>query len=464
MTAHQTVQLEGNIAWDGMHRPQLYYAMAALFSGLFMAVMVGTVCNVALPDIGRELGVSSSDSIWIVNAFQLVVMMTILPFAQWGELVGYKKVYLRGMYVFMIGSVCCMFSDTLLILVLSRMFQGVGAAMVMSVNTSLVRLIYPKRHLAKGLGLNATVVALAAMAGPSIAAAILSVADWPWLFAINLPMGLLTLWLGHRYLPDNPTQIAGRSFSMKAAILNMATFGLLIGGLEAYSHGLPLWMVMLGVCLFVPVVIWFVRDQLAEPFPMLPFDLLSIPIFSLSVLTSIVSFTAQMLAMIALPFMLQQNLGYDVVETGLLMTAWPAVILLAAPLSGWLVGHVHPGWLGGVGLTMMCMGCFSLGYLPEDVTTAGLVLRLMLCGAGFGLFQSPNNSLMLGAAPTYRAGSASGMLALARLIGQTTGATLVALLFHVYEASAPFGSLRLAGILTLAGVIVSCSRVNLKRV
>lgn len=124
MTARQTVQLEGNIAWDGMHRPQLYYAMAALFSGLFMAVMVGTVCNVALPDIGRELGVSSSDSIWIVNAFQLVVMMTILPFAQWGELVGYKKVYLRGMYVFMIGSVCCMFSDTLLILVLSRMFQG----------------------------------------------------------------------------------------------------------------------------------------------------------------------------------------------------------------------------------------------------------------------------------------------------------------------------------------------------
>lgn len=149
----------------------------------------------ALPSIARELGVSSSDSIWIVNAFQLVIMMTILPFASMGERWGYKQVYLRGVIVFTIGSLFCALSHNLSLLVISRVFQGFGAAMIMSVNTSLIKLIYPKRRLGEGVGLNATVVAIASVAGPTLAAGILSVASWPWLFAINVPVGVVTfLW------------------------------------------------------------------------------------------------------------------------------------------------------------------------------------------------------------------------------------------------------------------------------
>lgn len=450
----------GNLNWDGLHRPRIYYAMIATFFGLFLAVLDGTICNVALPSIAKELNIPSSDSIWIVNAFQLVIMMTLLPFASMGELWGYKRIYLRGIIVFTVGSLFCALSHTLPLLVLSRVLQGFGAAMIMSVNTSLVKMIYPKRHLGKGVGLNATVVALASVAGPTLAAAILSVAPWPWLFAINVPVGIVTFIMGQRYLPDNPVRVLGRRFNWKEALLNAMTFGLLIGCVEAYSHGVSLYWVLGGVVWLVLVGTVYVRMQLRKKYPMLPFDLLRIPVFSMSVFTSILSFTAQMLGMVAMPFLLVTTFHYDAVGTGLLMTAWPLVIVFVAPLAGWLVGRIHPGILGGVGLLIMSSGCFLLSFVPEDTAHFGLVWRLMLCGIGFGFFQSPNNHLLLSSAPPQRSGSASGMLATARLIGQTCGAALVALLFHLLGNSAPHDAMLLAGILTLCGAVLSCCRLK----
>ena len=247
------VHVVGNMDWDGLHRPQIYYAMVAIFSGLFLSVIDGTICNVALPTIARQLQISSSDSIWIVNAFQLVVVMTLLPCSALGELFGFKRTYLWGMVFFTVGSLCCALSGSFVLLVLSRMLQGVGAAMVMSVNGSLVRLIYPKRHLAKGFGLNATVVALASVAGPTISGAILSVASWPWLFAVNLPFGVLTFFLARRYLPGNPTRVEGRRFDFPSAVLNALTFGLFIGCVEAFSHGLSFRWIVAGVVLLAGI-------------------------------------------------------------------------------------------------------------------------------------------------------------------------------------------------------------------
>ena len=417
-------KIVGDLDWDGLHRPRIYYAVATTFCGLFLSVLDGSICNVALPSIARELGVSSSDSIWIVNAFQLVIMMTILPFASMGERWGYKQVYLRGVIVFTIGSLFCALSHNLSLLVISRVFQGFGAAMIMSVNTSLIKLIYPKRRLGEGVGLNATVVAIASVAGPTLAAGILSVASWPWLFAINVPVGVVTFFMWRRYLPDNAVRVLG------------------------------------GIVSFVIIGTFYVRMQLRERYPMLPFDLLKIPIFSMSVVTSILSFTAQMLSLVAMPFLLATTFHYDAVGTGLLMTSWPLVIVFVAPLAGLMIGKVHPGILGGVGLTIMSVGCFCLSFIPTETGHFGLVWRLMLCGMGFGLFQSPNNHMLLSSAPPQRTGSASGMLATARLIGQTVGAALVALLFHLYGDSAPHDAMLLAGILTLCGAFSSCCRLK----
>lgn len=450
----------GNAEWDGLHRPRLFYAVAATFCGLFLAVLDGTICNVALPEIAQELGVSSSDSIWIVNAFQLVIMMTLLPFASLGELYGYKQVYVSGVAVFTLGSLCCALMHTLPLLIAARAFQGIGASMIMSVNTSLVKLIYPKKHLGKGVGLNATMVALASVAGPALAAAILALAPWPWLFAVNVPVGIGTFFLSRKYLPDNPTRVSGRRFDWKDALLNALTFGLLIGCVEAVSHGAGGRGLGSGIFLLAVAGTWYVRRQLHKPYPMLPFDLLRIPVFSMSVVTSILSFMAQMLGMVAMPFMLVHTFGSDPARTGLLMVAWPLVIVFVAPLAGMLIGRVHPGILGGAGLLLMSTGCFLLAGIPADASVSGLVWRLMLCGAGFGLFQSPNNHLLLSSAPPHRAGGAGGMLATARLVGQTTGAAAVALLFHFTGESAPHAAMLLAGVLTLCGAGSSLLRLK----
>lgn len=454
-------EIVGDLAWDGLHRPRIYYAMVATFSGLFLAVLDGTICNVALPSISEDLQVSSSDSIWIINAFQLVIMMSLLPFSSLGELFGYKRIYLFGVAVFTVGSLFCSLTATLPLLVVARVFQGIGAAMIMSVNTSLVRIIYPKRHLGKGVGLNATVVAIASVAGPTLAAAILSVASWPWLFAINVPVGIITFYLGRKYLPANPTRVLGRRFKWKEALFNALTFGLLIGCIEAYSHDVSHTTILAGAVCLLFVGVQYVRMQLHDKYPMLPFDLLKIPAFSLSVVTSVLSFTSQMLAMVAMPFLLVNTFHYEAVGTGLLMTSWPLVIVFVAPMAGWLVGKVHPGILGGIGLTIMSAGCFLLAFVPVDTTPLGLVWRLMLCGMGFGFFQSPNNHMLLSSAPPHRTGSASGMLATARLLGQTTGAALVALLFHLFSDTAPHDAMLLAGVLTLCGAFSSVTRLKL---
>ena len=243
--------------------------------------------------------------------------------------------------------------------------------------------------------------------------------------------------------------------------MNALTFGLMMASVEGFSHGLDPRVLSLGVAALIVVGFFFIRGQLREPYPILPFDLLRIPIFSVSVATSVCSFLGQMLAMVALPFYLQQACGYNDVETGLLLTAWPAVIMVVAPAAGLLVERIHAGLLGGTGLTMMAAGLFLLAFLPEHPTDFDIIWRLVLCGAGFGLFQSPNNSILIASAPPERSGSASGMLATARLAGQTTGAALMALLFHVVPENSTHTALLLAGGFAVAGAAVSLARIRL---
>lgn len=454
--------ITGNLKWDGLHSHHLYYAAFAIFCGLFLSIIDSTICNVALPTMADQLGITSSQSIWVINSFQLIVVMTLLPFASIGEQKGYKRLYVWGTAIFTVGSLLCALSESLSSLVISRIIQGLGSAMMMSINPSLVRIIYPKRLLGRGLGLNATVIALASVAGPSLSAAILSVASWPWLFAINIPLGIVTFVLAWKFLPDNPVHIVGQRFKWKEAVLNIATFGLLIGSLEAYSHDVKLQWIFIGLAIFIIVGYSYVKIQLDEKYPILPFDLLRIPIFSMSIATSILSFMAQMLGLVAMPFMLVSTFNFNPVETGLIMTAWPLVIVIVGPVAGFLIGKIHSGLLGGIGLAILGTGCFLLAFIPAGTGYAGIIWRLMLCGMGFGMFQSPNNHLIMTSGPTQRAGSAGGMQATARLTGQTVGAALVALIFHVSGPTAAHDAMFVAGILAAAGAVCSLLRLEVK--
>lgn len=427
------------------------------------SVIDGTIANVALPTIARDLGTEPSVTIWVVNAYQLAITISLLSFSSLGDIYGYRRIYLSGIAVFSVTSLICALSGSFWTLTAARIMQGFGAAAITSVNTALLRIIYPKKFLGRGMGINALVVAVSIAAGPTIASAILSLGSWHWLFAINVPFGIAALVIGISHLPGNPVKVYGRRFDKVSCLMNALTFGLLIFSLEGIAHKQSVVLVIGGIVALGIIGYFFVRRQLRQRFPLLPVDLMRIPIFSLSIGTSISSFTAQMLAMISLPFFLQNTLGRSDVATGLLLTPWPLATMIMAPTAGRLVEKIHPGILGGIGMGIFATGLFLLATLPVHPTDMDIIWRLFVCGAGFGLFQTPNNSTIISSAPTNRSGGASGMLGTARLLGQTLGATLVAMIFNLMPSNSTHACLYLATGFAVIAAIVSCLRISQPR-
>lgn len=441
--------------------PKPYFAMAAVLLAIMMAVLDITIINVALPTFSRDFHVTPSDTIWIVNAYQIAVTTTLLPFASLGEIHGYRRMFMIGIIVFMIASALCVLSGSFWMLIASRVVQGLGSSCIMSVNTALIRLIYPPERLGRGMGANAMVVAVSTAAGPSIAGTILSFGSWHWLFAINIPIGLATLVISYRTLPHNPESGHLRKFDKSGAVANMVFFGLLICVLEGLAHNGDIRLVTFQTVLLLVFGTMFIRRQLKEATPVLPVDLMKIPIFSLSIGASVISFTAQMLAMTSLPFFMQDMLGYSAGKTGLLLTPWPVATILTAPVAGRLVERIHPGLLGGIGMFIFSLGLFTLYLLPPAPEGWNIAWRMALCGVGIGLFQTPNNVTIVSSAPARRSGGASGMLGTARLLGQTLGATLVALLFHVFLGETQAEACLLAALFFgFSAGAVSCMRMT----
>jgi len=445
---------------DGLPVPQRYGAILAIALGITVSVLDGAIANVALPTIAKDLNASPASSIWVVNAYQLAVTISLLSLASLGDIFGYRRIYQTGLLVFSITSLFCALSDSLTTLTIARILQGFGAAAIMSVNTALIRIIYPQRFLGRGMGINALIVAVSSAAGPTVAAGILSIASWQWLFAINLPIGIAALALGLKFLPANSTKSQGQRFDFTSSLMNALTFGLLITAISGFAQGQNRLLILAEVVALVIIGWFFVRRQLSRPFPLLPVDLLRIPIFAMSLGTSLCSFSAQMLAFVSLPFFLQNTLGLDSVSTGLLLTPWPLATMVMAPISGRLVERFHPGMLGGIGLIVLSFGLYSMSMLPHDPSNLNIVWRMFICGAGFGLFQSPNNHTIITSAPRNRSGGASGLLGTARLLGQTTGAALVALMFNLFPDPGTHASLILAGTLAGGGALVSFMRMT----
>jgi DHA2 family multidrug resistance protein-like MFS transporter len=409
---------------DGLPLPQRRWAILTVGLAIFVTVMESTIVNVALPTIGADLGIDAASSVWIVNAYQVAIMLSLLPLASAGDILGYKRVYLAGLGLFGLASLGCALAPSLFVLTLMRVIQGLGAAGVMSVNMALVRFIHPINRLGYGIGINAVIIAVSAAAGPTIASSILAFAPWPWLFAVKVPIAIAAIAIGIYVLPETPR--TSHPFDVVSAILSAVTFGTAIIFLDALSRPTPAVFLVseLGLSLACGFVLY--RRQIRMPLPLLPVDLLRLPMFTLSIGTSICSFMAQTLALIALPFHLQR-LGYSAVDTGLLITPWPLATAVFAPIAGKLSDRYPAGLLGLVGLAAFGAGLAALAALSSRASIPDIVWRMALAGAGFGLYQSPNNRTIQASAPRTRSGGASGMQAMARLLGQTIGAALTAL-------------------------------------
>jgi len=397
-----------------------------------------------------------SATVWIVNAYQVAIMLPLLPLASAGDIFGYRRVYLAGLALFGLASLGCALASSIEMLVFMRVIQGLGAAGVMSVNMALVRFIHPINRLGYGIGINAVIIAVSAAAGPTLASFILAIGSWPWLFAVKVPIAFLAFAVGLYVLPKTPR--ASHPFDVVSGLLSAVTFGVLIFFIDASAHDAPPLLLAGEFVLMASAGFVLFQRQIAMPLPLLPIDLLRLPIFALSVGTSICSFLSQTLAFIAIPFHMQA-IGYSAVDTGLLMTPWPLATAVLAPIAGRLSDRYPAGLLGLIGLLAFAAGLTALVLLDGRTGTLDIVWRMALAGAGFGLYQSPNNRTMQASAPRRRSGGASGMQAMARLLGQTVGAALTAFAFARFVDGAVVAMWLAVGFAAL-GAIVSAIRLT----
>ena len=423
---------------DGLPQSERLLALVAILIAVSMATLDTAIVNTALPTIARDIHTSAAAVIWVVSSYQIAMVATLLPLAALGEIFGHQRVHVVGLVVFTATSLACGLAWSLPTLVAARVLQGLGASMLMSQNTALIRFVYPSRMLGHGLGMNALIVGLAFTIGPTVASAVLSVTTWHWLFLINVPAGVLALVLSLRSLPRIAP--SGHHFDPVDAVLNAAFFGLLIYAIGAVSQGdawKPIVLELAAAALCFGLLLLRQR-RAGHPAPMLPVDLFRLPAFALSSATAVFAFATQGLAFVSLPFLFQTVLGYSQVQVGFLMTPWPAIVAIMAPIAGRMSDRRSPGLLGGLWLAGPQRGYGEPGaaaappeHRLDHLAHAALRRRVR------GFFQAPNLKAIMGSAPPGRSGGAAGIISTSRLVGQSTGAALVALCLNLAHERGP---------------------------
>ena len=415
-------------------------ATTAVMVATTMAVFDGTIVNLALPQIGRALNASAASTIWVANGYLLSTAMTLALFASLASRIGFRAQFTGGLIAFTLSSLGCALSSSISLLIAMRLLQGIGGAAMLSIAPAIYRTVFPTRLLGRILGLNALLIAISTAAGPALGGTLLATLPWQWLFAINVPLGLIAVLLSLRSIPG--ARVPARApFDIAGAVLSAIAMGALIMAADACSHlgdagqthyaGLSAFAYALAA---VVASVAFVRRQRRAAAPLLPLDMFASSRFSLAALTSLVCFIGQGIAFVALPFLLQNAYGYTAFQSALLFTPWPIGIALVAPHAGRLADRYQPALLSTAGLAVFTIGLGLLGVLSDQPAPWDIAWRAFVCGAGFGFFQSPNNREMLANATRERSGNASGVLAIMRTFGQCLGAAVVAIVLSLYAA------------------------------
>jgi DHA2 family multidrug resistance protein-like MFS transporter len=434
--------------------------LAALLSILLGVVIVTidiSLTSTAIPAIAHGLGVSATHTIRIINVYYLVVIAALLPLAALGEIHGHRKIFFAGLGVFALGSLASGLAGSLPVLMAARGLLGLGSAAVAATTPALIRSLYPPARLGRGLGLYAMSAGIALTAGPTVASAILSVVDWPWLFLLNAPVALVSVLLALKGLP--PTARNVRPFDTVSGLLCAAMFACLLYAIASMAHAG--WPVVLAA--FAGSVVcgaWLQRREAGQAAPILSLDLFRIRLFTLSAATSVCAFAIQGLVFVVLPFLFHYKLGYSLVQAGFLITPWPATLALMTLVAPPLADRIATGILGCIGLGIVAVGLAFLALLPPDAGVLDIGWRLVLCGVGFGFFQSPNMIALMSSAPHDRSGGAGGILAASRLLGQSIGAASVAFCLSTWPTRGIEAAIWLGAAFAILGSGVSLMRVK----
>lgn len=415
---------------DGLEAPRRHWAAATLLLALTVTVLDSSMANVALPAIAGALRIDPANVVWVVIAYNLVVVVSLLPLSAVAERVGFRRMFALGMTMFMAASLASALSTSFLSLLLARMAQGLGSAMLMCLFGGLVRNIYPMNKLGMGLSLNAMTVGVMAVLGPAIGAFILQAVSWHWIFLVIVPFCIAS-YFGVRFLPDVPRSAS--RFDWVACLLSAPVFGLSVVGLDAVVKD-PARAVL---CLLIAALAaWaLVRRSRGQLAPIVPVDLLRIKPIAYAVGASAFSFAAQMAAFVSLPFYFKEVLHYSYGDVGILLGVWSIGVAVMAPVAGYLSGRYAIAVLCGIGAAGMAAGMTWVVLLPASTAFLWLILAMLVGGVGFGFFQTPNNRALLAGAPRHRSGAAGGMQATTRVFGQSFGTALVAVSFNISEVN-----------------------------
>ncbi|GIP10703.1 MFS transporter [Paenibacillus macerans] len=390
----------------------------------FMSTLDGSIVNIALPVISKQLDLQVAEAEWVVTAYLMMICAAILFFGKLGDIVGKIKVFKWGMIIFTVGSLLCGFSSSLTMLVGSRLIQALGASMTMANNQGIITDIFPATERGRALGLIGTFVSLGSIAGPSLGGVIVSALGWEYIFWVNIPVGLIAIVIGWRTLPADRTKLGvkiDKAGSLLFPLFILALFsGLLLGQQIGYRD--PRIIAALIIAAVVFIVFLWIETRKTEP--MLQLSLFKNPLFSLSILCGFLVFVANFCFNIIAPFYTQSILNLSPSHAGLLMMLFPIVMVIVAPLSGALSDKIGSELLTFAGLIVMVIAQVGLAGLHGSSPIFLVGVWIGMLGLGSGLFQSPNNSLVMSKVPRTQLGIAGSINSLVRNVGMVVGITV----------------------------------------
>ena len=435
---------------DGIAVPARYFAILAVSAGSLLVMIDASIATVALPVIADVLQVSASRTVLLITLYQLILAMTIIPFAALSDQVGQRRMYRCGMVVYAFAAIACLAVDSFPVLLAIRSVQALSAAAALSVTFGLIRSIYPAKYLGRGLAISTLCTAGGNALAPAIGGLILSVASWRWVFVVGAPLAVASLLAG-KYLPD----VGGEKqrFDVLGATLCAVTFALVILGCDALGSSSNSWRGSLLLATGLIVGALFVFHERRQRNRVLPLDLLRRPAFALAITGSLAGVVASMAVLFSLPFRLHE-LGFGPAEMGAMIAPYAVASFMIAPAAGALSDRISPKTLGTCGLAVAMLAMLLIAFLSPQAGYWDVAWRVWLCGAGFALFQSPNARIVLASGPANRAAAGGGLITTTRMLGQALSATLVGALLAIGAGNGPWPALM--GV-AVAGVSMVCN-------
>ena len=398
--------------------------------GIFMATLDSSIVNISLPAIAHAFGVGLTGAVeWVIIMYLVVIAALLLTIGRLADMIGHKAIWAGGLAIFTIGSAICGAAPSLGLLIAARGLQGLGGALLMAISPAMLTRAFPASERGRALGMNAVIVALGVSVGPTLGGIITEYLTWRWIFYVNVPIGIIGFFLTLRILTERLHRGKG-SFDPWGAVLLAAglaslTLGLSFG--QEWGWGSPAIIGTLVFGVVALVALYFVEQHV--PDAIIKLELLHNRVFLSANLSLILSFLALFAVSFMLPFYLEELRHFSTLEAGLLLTPLPLTIAVIAPMSGSLADRIGTRWLAAGGLTIACIGLVFVSQLNAQSSLWDIIWRLVFTGAGQALFQSPNNSALMGSAPRSLQGSAGGFLATGRVVGQSLSVALAGAIF-----------------------------------